>query len=127
MVFWGEQMTAEDAYTWINVHMGPKGDWSRHDAAVKTALDALQKQTPQKPYRNRIEYPNMRDMDVVQCPSCRRRLRTTRTQKSGDRYCPACGQAIDWEDDDGQEKVQAVGSGKQAQQSGSLDTGKGAL
>jgi hypothetical protein len=74
---------------------------------IKTAVDVdpwakemceelMQKQIPKKPYRKTIHYPYMPDLDVCQCPTCLRRLRTTRTTVKGDAHCPKCGQAIDW-------------------------------
>ena len=68
-----------------------------YSAAVNTAIDALKKQTPMRPYRNIVRYPYQSDLEVVQCPMCKRRLRTNRMTKSGDAFCPDCGQAIDWE------------------------------
>lgn len=59
--------------------------------------EALQYRTPMKPYRNIVHYPYRPDMEIVQCPRCKRRLRTNRMTKNGDAYCPDCGQAIDWD------------------------------
>lgn len=65
-------------------------------AILTTAIDFLRFRQPLKPFRRKIEYPNMPDLITAQCPACLRRLRTSRTTKSGDAYCPKCGQAIDW-------------------------------
>jgi len=65
--------------------------------ALDVAIDVLEKQIPQEPYRNIVHYPYRPDMEVVQCPRCKRRLRTNRMTKNGDAYCPDCGQAIDWD------------------------------
>jgi hypothetical protein len=65
--------------------------------AVEIAVEAMEKQIPKKPYTNVIHYPYTSDLTTVQCPNCKRRLRTRRTQAKGDRFCPDCGQAIDWE------------------------------
>lgn len=67
--------------------------------AVEIAADAMKKQIPKKPYTNVIHYLYTSDLTTVQCPNCKRRLRTRRTQAKGDRFCPDCGQAIDWEGD----------------------------
>lgn len=68
--------------------------------AHREAIEALQRRTPMKPYRNIVHYPYRSDMEIVQCPRCKRRLRTSRMTKSGDAYCPDCGQAIDWTPDE---------------------------
>ena len=65
--------------------------------AYDMAVNALKAQIPKKPYTNVIHYPYTSDLTTVQCPNCKRRLRTRRTQTKGDRFCPDCGQAIDWE------------------------------
>ena len=67
--------------------------------AVEIAVEALEKQIPKKPYTNVIHYPYTSDLTTVQCPNCKRRLRTRRTLAKGDRFCPDCGQAIDWEEE----------------------------
>ena len=67
--------------------------------AVEIAVEAMEKQMQKKPYTNVIHYPYTSDLTTVQCPNCKRRLRTRRTQAKGDRFCPDCGQAIDWEDE----------------------------
>ena len=66
--------------------------------ALQLAIDAIRKQIPKEPYKNLIEYPYMPDVTVVQCPNCKRRLRTKRTTAKGDKHCPDCGQAIRWGD-----------------------------
>lgn len=65
--------------------------------ANQIAVDAIEHRIPMKPYRNLVHYPYRTDMEVVQCPRCKRRLRTNRMTKNGDAYCPDCGQAIDWD------------------------------
>lgn len=64
--------------------------------ASDIAVRALLKQLPKKPYTNVIHYPYTSDLTTVRCPNCKRRLRTRRTQANGDRFCPDCGQAIDF-------------------------------
>lgn len=65
--------------------------------ANQIAVDAIEHRIPMKPYRNIVRYPYRPDMEIVQCPRCKRRLRTNRMTKNGDAYCPDCGQAIDWD------------------------------
>lgn len=69
--------------------------------ACKHGVDALYRMVRRKPYRHKIEYPYLPDVTVCQCPICLRRLRTALTTRMGDKYCPDCGQAIDWEEEDG--------------------------
>lgn len=68
---------------------------SKRIEAIGVAISALEKQIPKKPYMNVIHYPYTSDLTTVQCPNCKRRLRTRRTQAKGDKFCPDCGQAID--------------------------------
>lgn len=77
-------------------HEGEKIPLLTMAEACDIGREAILKQMPKKPYRKTITYPYMPDMDVCQCPSCLRRLRTTRTTANGDAYCPKCGQHIDW-------------------------------
>ena len=67
--------------------------------AMEIAVEAMKKQVPEKPYTNVIHYPYTSDLTTVQCPNCKRRLRTRRTQAKCDRFCPDCGQKICWEED----------------------------
>ena len=61
--------------------------------AIAMAIEALEKQTPKRPYAH-IFAPYEPHMLYAQCSCCKRRIRTKRTTK--DKYCPKCGQAIDW-------------------------------
>ena len=76
--------------------LGNKSEEEETLKAIDMAVQALEKQIPKRPYRKTIHYPYMQDMDVCQCVTCLRRLRTTRTTAKGDAHCPKCGQAIDW-------------------------------
>lgn len=73
-------------------------DYAGITEAYNMAIHALKKRQARKPHRNEIKYPHAPNMTVVQCPSCRRRLRTKRTMAKGDSYCSDCGQKIEWED-----------------------------
>ncbi len=64
--------------------------------SCEMGIFALETLMPKKPLTNVIHYPYKPDVTVVQCPSCKRRLRTRLTQAKGDKFCPDCGQAIDW-------------------------------
>ena len=56
--------------------------------ALKTAISALEKQIPRKPIR--LLY-----YEVGDCPFCE-----TTVYISEDGFCPSCGQALDWSDND---------------------------
>ena len=59
----------------------------KHNNAISMAIDALEKQVPKKP-------PNH---DGMVCPSCNSKARYGHPYEY---YCPHCGQAIDWSDDE---------------------------
>ena len=65
-----------------------------HHEAMKVAIEALEKQIPQKvKYKNRHgEGFDLYNRDYYNCPRCGRRLRN----KQKDNRCGRCGQAIDW-------------------------------
>lgn len=67
--------------------------------AFDMAIAALELQEQKKPYTHIVPYPYKPDETIVQCPNCKRRLRTRRTMAKGDRHCPDCGQAISWEEE----------------------------
>ena len=56
--------------------------------ALQTAMQALEKQIPRKPIR--LLY-----YEVGDCPFCE-----TTVYISEDGFCPSCGQALDWSDND---------------------------
>ena len=68
-----------------------------YQIAIETAIGALNKQIPMTPYTHVVPYPHKPNETVVQCPSCKRRLRTRRTMAKGDEFCPSCGQHISYE------------------------------
>lgn len=85
-------MTAKDAVEILQ----EEHDWAQLlsyvNAAIKTAVKALEKQIPKKPNG---EY----------CSCCKRHLRKPKIsvgytgkvkKRNGDAYCPSCGQALDW-------------------------------
>ena len=96
-------MTNAEAYKWIYVHFAPCGDETQQDAAIAKALEALEKQIPQKP-KEKPEKDN-NNLWHLYCPSCENWIGMWNSRvKHGDMYnnsnihiCPYCGQAIDWE------------------------------
>lgn len=70
------------------------------DGPKKVLQELVDKATPKKvlgkwkpDYDPKLYYP-----DSYHCPSCSRQLRRDRSYK----YCPRCGQKLDWSDKDGE-------------------------
>ena len=59
----------------------------KHNKAISMSIEALEKQVPKKA-------PNH---DGMVCPSCNSKARYGYPYEY---YCPHCGQAIDWSDDE---------------------------
>ena len=80
-------MTNEEAIENLKYLISDDCTDTQHDFVkeIKIAIEALEKQTPKKPY---WEY------GVWHCKSCG--LDVFRD----DFFCPICGQEIDWEDDE---------------------------
>lgn len=60
---------------------------------VRTSIEALEKQIPEKPIGDLHSVPHHR------CPNCNGAVRLFEDD-SYDAYCKFCGQAIDWSDDE---------------------------
>ena len=76
-------MTNEEAIKLLNavtIYYG--GKCSR--SALDLAIEALEKQTPKKPY------------DTVRCPLCKIEVELQPIDAEQVTYCLHCGQAIDW-------------------------------
>lgn len=58
--------------------------------SIYLAIEALEKQIPKKPYRI--------TNDIIHCSVCTNPIRLG--EKFCDNFCDACGQAIDWSEDD---------------------------
>ena len=78
-------MTYEEAIENLKYLIGGDCTDTQHDFVkeIKIAIEALEKQTPKKPY---WEY------GVWHCKSCGLYI------FSDESFCPVCGQAIDWRD-----------------------------
>lgn len=62
------------------------------------AISALEKQIPRKPIERHYEEPGEKPYIKNTCPAgCRI---TLHGGKYGFRYCPICGQALDWGEED---------------------------
>ena len=61
--------------------------------AENVAIIALRKQTPQKPHK-------IFNSATLHCPVCEYEVGYDNDFTSKRRYCPDCGQAIDWSEND---------------------------
>ena len=68
-------------------------------AETSLIMSCISKQKPLNPIRKYLQRPFASDLEVCQCPSCFRRLRTKKTMVKGDPYCVECGQKINWEEE----------------------------
>ena len=81
-------MTAKEAIKTIQVAIA-EVEWEYpldYSIAFETAIEALEKQIPKK----------LKDDGWLYCPICGRDVLMDRFD-----YCPDCGQALDWSDDNG--------------------------
>ena len=81
-------MTAEEAIKTIQVAIA-EVEWNYpldYSVAFETAIEALEKQIPKK----------LKDDGWLYCPICGRDVLMDRFD-----YCPDCGQALDWSDNNG--------------------------
>lgn len=86
-------MTNEEAIKVLNTIdnclKGNGYDWEHE--GIKTAIQALEKQIPKKPMFRHYENEGERPYIKITCPAGCRVQVTPR-----DKYCPECGQRIDW-------------------------------
>lgn len=64
---------------------------------VPKVMIADDRLVPKKPHVHRIHFSYKPDELIVQCPNCKRRLKSQLNATNPYAYCPKCGQAIDWE------------------------------
>ena len=79
-------MTPEEAIKMIEIAIA-EVEWDypmEYSIAFETAIEALEKQIPKK----------LKDDGWLYCPICGRDVLMDRFD-----YCPDCGQALDWSDD----------------------------
>ena len=97
-------MTNEEAIRRLRYHFAIHDDGRPTpylDEAVQMAIEALEKQIPKKP-KETDAYPHR-----LCCPTCHWTLCFNKENADGYRmmhmftYCPECGQAIDWSDNNG--------------------------
>lgn len=66
--------------------------------ALQMAVDALEKQVPQKPNFEGDGYADGHPVyDIAKCPICDHEFEED-INDWGSQYCPDCGQALDWGD-----------------------------
>ena len=66
----------------------------KHNKAISMAIEALEKQIPKKPTRTRGKYGH------TECACCGWVVESFCGDLEQYPFCPNCGQAIDWEDDE---------------------------
>ena len=76
-----------------------QGNFGNQKEAFSVAINALEKQIAKKPYVQQ----NDRNNDCLECPSCDSFIGyecDCRDEHYQIGYCPNCGQAIDWSDEE---------------------------
>ena len=91
-------MTYEEAIKNINALNAVCGQKDLYDSefenALALAIDALEKQIPKKPTRTRGKYGH------TECACCGWVVESFCGDLEQYPFCPNCGQAIDWSDDE---------------------------
>lgn len=95
-------MTAKEAIRRIKVHNKVHSQ-KKHNAilitkALDMAVEALEKQIPKKPniYGDGYDDDGNLIYDTYDCPNCQKSFEMEYEEYD---YCPNCGQALDWSDD----------------------------
>ena len=88
------------AKNWIK-EINENPDWnivSIDQDAIDEISELIEKATPKKPTFTEEKFDSMFDdrVQVLVCPNCKRRMRYF----YGVRYCPSCGQRLDWSEKD---------------------------
>lgn len=83
-------MKAEDSIFWIKNHLKNNRNYMgvAEQEVFEMAIDVLNKQIPKKPIKKN-------GYSVYTCPTCEE-LYSRRVVMSWEKYCPDCGQALDW-------------------------------
>ncbi len=94
-------MTAQEAIEWLKaiekkyIHGGDEDFDEKRKTAIKTAVEAIEKQIPKKAVVDKA-YSHGRYIVGI-CPNCKKVLGLLNFAKDY-KCCPECGQAIDWSD-----------------------------
>ena len=91
-------MTEREAIKYLTLHCLPANESTNLHKAVMLAISALEKRTPK---RNLQKSQYNDNLFSVRCPSCSAHLGTYNKRLNTftyahSKYCPDCGQAIDW-------------------------------
>ena len=94
-------MTTEEAIELIenDLKLYSKDLSSKYKNGLRMAISALEKQIPKKPYIQQDD----RNNDCLECPSCDSFIGyeyDCRDEHYQINYCPCCGQAIDWSEEE---------------------------
>lgn len=91
-------MTPEEAIDYLQ---DPIGKREKHDEAIQMAIEALEKQIPEKPTIKQDKYNE--NLFTLYCPTCGKyiaygnsRVGTLKKFTMAPDMCGFCGQAIDW-------------------------------
>ena len=87
-------MTYEEAIERIKCILKNNSFTKADKNALKLAIDALEKQIPKKPTRTRGKYGH------TECACCGWVVESFCGDLEQYPFCPNCGQAIDWSDDE---------------------------
>lgn len=90
-------MNAEESYKLIIEEYYPTFKDDLLNEALYTALEALQKQIPKALFKTK---------ETLRCPICKRHITNTGQKKESIKYCCKCGQALDWDSVQVEEKVE---------------------
>lgn len=95
-------MTSKEAIKILQsqLHLDCKADLAIKELEARiVAIEALEKQIPKKPYIQQDDRSN----DCMECPSCDSFIGyeyDCRDEHYQINYCPNCGQAIDWSEEE---------------------------
>ena len=91
-------MIQQEAIEWVKWRLASGKTCDEVYQAGITAINALKKQIPKKPYYFGDGYADgMLVYDEARCPACECDFEEGMTNW-GCKFCPDCGQALDWSD-----------------------------
>ena len=76
-----------------------KSIYDRDKEALQTAITALEKQLPKKPLYRETEYYAHKFAKGIKAPFCECSRLAVDEENDCFTYCPDCGQALDWSDE----------------------------
>lgn len=97
-------MTYEESKAWFeeDLKFGKCSDSCPQCNAMELAIKALEKQIPKKPYYEGDGYDENGNLiyDCAECPACGNDDFEYGINNWGCEFCPDCGQALDWGDNE---------------------------